>query len=44
MKIKENQLTKFFRLLGDENDDLGFSEEKYDDGELKKQLLKNSNS
>lgn len=40
MKIKENQLTKFFRLLGDENDDLGFSEEKYDDGELKKQLLK----
>mmetsp|Transcript_20713 Transcript_20713/g.31744 ORF Transcript_20713/g.31744 Transcript_20713/m.31744 type:complete len:409 (-) Transcript_20713:54-1280(-) len=43
LKIKENQLTKFFRKLGetgDRNNSLGFNEEYYDDGELKKQLLK----
>lgn len=43
MKIKENQLTKFFRRLGDFGDrdsSLGFSEDYYEDGELKKQLLK----
>ena len=42
-KIKENQLTKFFRKLGeigDRDSSLGFSEEYYEDGELKKQLLK----
>jgi hypothetical protein len=32
-------LTKFFRKLGDYGD-LGFNDEFYDDGELKKQLLK----
>lgn len=36
MKIKENQLTRFFRQLGMVNDTLGFLEEEYDDGELKK--------
>lgn len=38
-KIKENQLTRFFRRLGDFGDkdnSLGFSEEYYNDGELKK--------
>mmetsp|Transcript_7183 Transcript_7183/g.12108 ORF Transcript_7183/g.12108 Transcript_7183/m.12108 type:complete len:1503 (-) Transcript_7183:75-4583(-) len=43
LKIKENQLTKFFRRLGDFGDkqtSLGFNEEYYEDGELKKQLLK----
>jgi adenosine deaminase len=43
LKIKENQLTKFFRRLGEFGDtqtSLGFSEDYYDDGELKKQLLK----
>lgn len=42
-KIKENQLTKFFRKLGekgDKKDSLGFGEHDYEDGELKKQLLK----
>jgi hypothetical protein len=41
--MKENMLTKFFRKLGDYGDrenTLGFNEELYDDGELKKQLLK----
>lgn len=39
LKIKENQLTKFFRRLGDFGDkqtSLGFNEEYYEDGELKK--------
>jgi hypothetical protein len=43
LKIKENQLTKFFRKLGEKGEkesSLGFSEEYYEDGELKKQLLK----
>lgn len=40
LKIKENQLTKFFRKLGEENSSLGFSEDLYESGELKKQLLK----
>ena len=43
MKIKENQLTKFFRKLGEKGEkeqSLGFSEEFFDDGELKKQILK----
>ena len=43
MKIKENQLTKFFRELGeigDKNTSLGFSYEFYEDGELKKNLLR----
>lgn len=38
-KIKENQLTQFFRRLGefgDKDNSLGFSDEFYDDGELKK--------
>ena len=38
-KIKEKQLQEFFRKLGDKGDketSLGFSEEFYDDGELKK--------
>ena len=38
-KIKENQLTSFFRRLGDFGDkdnSLGFSEEYFNDGELKK--------
>lgn len=41
--MKENQLTKFFRKLGEEGDknsSLGFAEEYYADGELKKNLLK----
>lgn len=40
MKIKENQLTSFFRKLGAENDSLGFTHDKYDDGELKKYVLR----
>jgi len=43
LKIKENQLTKFFRQLGEYGDkysSLGFNQEYYEDGELKKQLLK----
>jgi hypothetical protein len=40
LKIKENQLTSFFRKLGAENDTLGFYHMKYDDSELKKYLLK----
>jgi hypothetical protein len=40
LKIKENQLTSFFRKLGAENDSLGFYHEKYDDSELKKYVLK----
>ena len=43
LKIKEKQLQEFFRKLGEKGDketSLGFSEEFYDDGELKKQLLK----
>jgi len=39
LKIKENQLTKFFRKLGEQGEkeqSLGFSEEYYEDGELKK--------
>jgi hypothetical protein len=40
MKMKENQLTSFFRKLGDDNETLGFLESQYDDGELKKQMLK----
>jgi hypothetical protein len=39
LKIKENQLTKFFRKLGEKGEkdtSLGFSEEYYEDGELKK--------
>ena len=39
-KIKEKSLTDFFRKLGEVNETLGFSYEQYDDGELKKQLLK----
>ena len=43
MKIKENQLTKFFRELGeigDKDSSLGFGVDYYEDSELKKQLLK----
>tara|TARA_B110000285_G_C14941713_1_gene522350 strand:+ start:549 stop:818 length:270 start_codon:yes stop_codon:yes gene_type:complete len=40
MKIKENQLTSFFRSLGEDNESLGFREDLFDDGELKKQMLK----
>jgi hypothetical protein len=40
MKIKENQLTSFFRKLGEDNATLGYTEEEYDDGDLKKQMLK----
>ena len=40
IRIKENQLTSFFRKLGAENDSLGFTYEKYDDGELKKYVLR----
>jgi len=40
LKMKENQLTSFFRKLGDESESLGFQVGQYDDGELKKQLLK----
>jgi hypothetical protein len=42
-KIKEGQLVNFFRELGEfgsKEESLGFSEEFYDTGELKKQLLK----
>lgn len=43
-RIKENQLTPFFRELGetggDKESSLGFSENYYEDGELKKLLLK----
>ena len=39
-KIKESQLSQFFRLLGEENKELGFPLEDIDDGELKKQVLK----
>jgi len=39
-KIKENQLTKFFRKLGEINPTLGFTLHEYDDGDLKKNLLK----
>lgn len=42
-KIKENMLTNFFKELGEfgsKEDSLGFSEEFYDTGELKKHLLK----
>jgi hypothetical protein len=34
--MKENQLTSFFRKLGDESETLGFQVGQYDDGELKK--------
>lgn len=40
LKIKENQISSFFRKLGNENDSLGFSDEHFDDGELKKNILK----
>lgn len=40
LKIKENQISSFFRKLGDENESLGFSYDSYDDGELKKNVLK----
>jgi len=43
MKIKESMLTNFFRELGDlgsKEESLGFSEEHFDTGELKKHLLK----
>ena len=43
LKIKENQLTQFFRKLGEKGEkeqSLGFSEEFYNGGELKKQILK----
>ena len=40
MKIKENQLTSFFRKLGEDNPTLGFTEDEFDDGDLKKQRLK----
>jgi hypothetical protein len=39
-KIKENQLTSFFRKLGEINPSLGFPLLEYDDGDLKKNLLK----
>lgn len=42
-KIKENQLIDFFRRLGEtgsKEDSLGYGEAFYDDGEVKKQLLK----
>lgn len=39
-KIKESKLTEFFKELGKEADSLGFSEERFDNGELKKHLLK----
>ena len=42
-KIKENQLTYFFRELGkhgDKESSLGFSIDFYDDGDLQKNLLK----
>lgn len=42
-KIKEKQLLEFFRKLGEKGDketSLGFAEEFYDEGELKKQLLR----
>lgn len=38
--MKENQLTSFFRKLGEDNETLGFHKDQYDDGELKKQMLK----
>jgi hypothetical protein len=41
--IKENQLTRFFRELGeigDKDSSLGFGTEFYDEGELKKNILK----
>jgi hypothetical protein len=34
-KIKEKQLEKFFRKLGEESESLGFRELDYDDGEMK---------
>ncbi len=43
LKIKENQLTKFFRKLGetgDKNTSLGFPTEFYDDNDVKKFILK----
>lgn len=43
MKIKENQLTDFFLELGEyggKDDSLGFGKEFYDEGELKKNVLK----
>lgn len=39
-KIKEKQLESFFRKLGQDNESLGFSIEQYDNGEMKKNLLK----
>jgi len=33
-------LTSFFRSLGEDNESLGFREDLFDDGELKKQMLK----
>ncbi len=42
-KIKENQIVKFFRELGQEGTketSLGFHEDYYTDGEVKKMLLK----
>lgn len=33
-------MTSFFRKLGDENEHLGFLESQFDDGELKKQMLR----
>jgi len=41
-KIKENQIIRFFRDLGRISDTLGFSDEVYDDAEMKKNLLKMS--
>lgn len=43
LKIKEKQLPKFFRRLGEDGDkagSLGFGTEHYEPGELKKQMLK----
>jgi hypothetical protein len=40
LKIKENQISSFFRKLGIENETLGFSCEQFDDGDLKKNILK----
>lgn len=41
-KIKEKQIIQFFRELGKVSESLGFSEEYYDDAEMKKNLLKMS--
>lgn len=41
-KIKENQITGFFRELGLINESLGFHTDYFDDAEMKKSVLKMS--